>query len=331
MSDESKRRQGAERLFGALSGVDEKYLTACEGARNKKGSSKGRIMMFAQKYGKLAAVLGIAVIGLGLLGLQSADFTLFEGADMSAKSLQNESSIMSGGTDGKPETDRVCEEAELTVADTSEQNNAGQPPDMEDGAGQLQDSKEDVGANIQNEPSSPVDKYKEDQVDREGSSVKDSAFTLAQAGETAVVGKYLPTVLPSEGSTAWVTAETTAGQESVSLCWAYPDGAGSFLWTVHNLGAEKPDRNESDRNVTDGNKSEWNEKIPAGQPVLEGADMTRDDMEAQIADAILPDGGITGAVLCVCYHSNGNYVLIVFQGNCDTDTLWEMFCSVGGN
>ncbi len=300
MSNDSKRRQGAERLFGALSGVDEEYLAACEKDRGGRGSSPGRIMFLAQKYGKAAAVLGIAVLGIGLLGLQAAKFPQLSRDAKSDMQFQNGSGIMSGSAHEEPEmkTDGDASAGEM-AADSAE-------------AAPVQKDPEDYNAEN-------MEKFKTDSAEDKEVIVEDQALTLALAGETSVVGNYLPSALPPEGEIAWVTRETLTDQERVTFCWTYPDGKGSFLWTAQNFGMEEPDWEEPD----------WKEKLPEGQSLLEGAEMTRDDMEAQIADAVLPDGRIDDGVLCICYHSNDNYILIVFQGSCDTDTLWEMLRSVG--
>lgn len=314
MSGEDKRRDGAMRLFGALSGVDEEYLAACEKDCGGRGAAGSTIRVFAQKYGKIAAVLGIAVLGLGLVGLQSANSSISLGKFM----LQNESNSMSGGAAPQDMAEAMDNMAEGIAAESPErvtgQQDPNLMPELANAASQLQNGQSDDLESKKQDNTDSIDKYNTDGTSSETSLLDDTALTLAAARETAVVGSYLPSVLPEEGEIFWVTGETLTGQEQVTLCWTYPDGKGSFLWTVRNLGEEAPDRTE---------------KLPAGQSVLEGADMTRDDMETQIADALQPDGGITDGILCICYRSDGNYILVEFQGTCDADTLWAMLGSVG--
>ncbi|MDE7271260.1 MAG: hypothetical protein K2N81_12405 [Acetatifactor sp.] len=319
MSGEDKRRDGAMRLFGALSGVDEEYLAACEKDCESRGAASSRIRVFAQKYGKIAAVLGIAVLGLGLVGLQSANssispkkFMLMDG-----EQLRNESNSMSGGAAPQDMAEAMDDVGEGIAAESSERVTGQQDPNFmpeQNAASQLQNGQSDNLASPKQDNTDSMDKYKTDGTSSEAPLLNDAVITLASARETAVVGNYLPSVLPKEGEIFWVTGENLTGQERVTLCWTYPDGKGSFLWTVWNLGEKEADRTE---------------KLPAGQSVLEGADMTRDDMETQIADALQPDGGITDGILCICYRSDGNYILVEFQGTCDADTLWAMLGSVG--
>ena len=319
MSGEDKRRDGAMRLFGALSGVDEEYLAACEKDCESRGAVGSKIRVFAQKYGKIAAVLGIAVLGLGLVGLQSANpstspkkFMLMDG-----EQLRNESNSMSGGAAPQDMAEAMDNMAEGIVEEFSERVTGQQDPNLmpeQNAASQLQNGQSDDLESKKQDNTESVDKYNTDGISNEAAPLKDTVLTLASARETAVVGNYLPSVLPKEGEIFWVTGENLTGQERVTLCWTYPDGRGSFLWTVWNLGEKEADQTE---------------KLPAGQSVLEGADMTRDDMETQIADALQPDGGITDGILCICYRSDGNYILVEFQGTCDADTLWAMLGSVG--
>lgn len=319
MSGEDKRRDGAMRLFGALSGVDEEYLAACEKDYGGRGAVGSRIRVFAQKYGKIAAVLGIAVLGLGLVGLQSAKpstspkkFMLMDG-----EQLRNGSNSMSGGAAPQEMAEAMDNMAEGIAEESSERVAGQRDPNLmpeQNAASQLQNGQSDDLASKRQDNTDSVDKYKTDGTSSEALLLNDAVITLAAARETAVVGSYLPSVLPKEGDIFGVTGENLAGQEQVTLCWIYPDGKGSFLWTVWNLGEKEPGRTE---------------KLPAGQSVLKGADMTREDMETQIADALQPDGGITDGILCICYRSDGNYILVEFQGTCDADTLWAMLGSVG--
>lgn len=78
MSDLEKRDK-AIRLFEAMSGVDEKYLEACEnsGAAMGETAKKGKVVSFqkfariASRYGKyVAAVLVLCVLGMGYYAVQ---------------------------------------------------------------------------------------------------------------------------------------------------------------------------------------------------------------------------------------------------------------------
>ncbi|MDE7114109.1 MAG: hypothetical protein K2O57_07990, partial [Acetatifactor sp.] len=258
-------------------------------------------------------------LGLGLVGLQSANSSISPGKFMlmNGEQLRNESNSMSGGAAPQEMEEAMDNMAEGIAAESPEKVTGQQDPNLmpeQNAASQLQNGQSDDLASKRQDNTDSVDKYKTDGTSSEAPLLNDAVITLAAAREIAVVGSYLPSALPKEGDIFWVTGENLTGQERVTLCWTYPDGKGSFLWTVWNLGEKEPD---------------WTEKLPAGQSVLEGADMTREDMETQIADALQPDGGITDGILCICYRSDGNYILVEFQGTCDADTLWVMLGSVG--
>ena len=70
---EREKRDGAIRIFEALSGVDEKYLEACEQEqRTGVAVPFGRFASFNRRYGKfVAAALIFCVVGAGYLGLNS--------------------------------------------------------------------------------------------------------------------------------------------------------------------------------------------------------------------------------------------------------------------
>lgn len=70
MSEEKKN--GAMRLFGGLSGVDERYLEACENSVPDKIVPYNRLTEWSRKYGKaVAAVFALCVLGAVYVGVQS--------------------------------------------------------------------------------------------------------------------------------------------------------------------------------------------------------------------------------------------------------------------
>jgi hypothetical protein len=87
-----EKREAAMRLFGALSGVDEEYLAACEGEKTVRASVPSRVALFARRHGRaVAAVLCLAVLGAGYLGVRMT------GKDAGAtQSMQSGSTAMNG-------------------------------------------------------------------------------------------------------------------------------------------------------------------------------------------------------------------------------------------
>lgn len=290
---EEKKRDGAIRLFGALSGVDEKYLAACEQDCGASQNHIGKIRVFAQKHGKAAAVIGIAVLGLGLVYLQSSNQPKSMNQSATPSQMQNGGSYFA--SDGSSKAYDTADSVAGMAAESAAEPAAAPEstaPDQAEGRTNSQ----------------ALTKEADDAI------ADDAALTLEAARETAVVDKYLPAVLPQEGETAWVTTETLKGQERVTICWTYPDGGGSFLWTVKNLGEEEPN---------------WTKELSAEPLLLEGAGLSRADMETQLGDALGSDGWIADGTLYIRYSDAGNDILLEFQGSCDADTLWEMLCSVG--
>lgn len=101
-----ERQDGAIHLFGALSGVDEIYLSACE--KNLRKSK--RAVTFLHKYGKYAAaVLCLVMLGAGYAGMQSVkEVTMEKTENTTAADLQETPNQMA-----RDSVEEVCpEEAE---------------------------------------------------------------------------------------------------------------------------------------------------------------------------------------------------------------------------
>ena len=204
MSEKQNYKQdGAIRLFGALSGVDEKYLVACE---NEK--KQGGVVVFMHKYGKaMAAVLCLAVLGAGYMAMQTSvkynDCATSEApqAVAGAGAERNEAKDMEAAASDAPEADGM----EESVLENAEQ---------------LQDS---TSSEHSAQSSATVE------------------MTLTEARVLNVVGQYIPTDWPTGGVVSQVLGFEKAGEASVTLFWTYNETKDGFFINIDNLGEELPD------------------------------------------------------------------------------------------
>lgn len=291
MSEQLKNKQdGAIRLFGALSGVDEKYLAACENEKKQSG-----VVVFMHKYGKaMAAVLCLAVLGAGYVTLQtgvkySADGTAEAPQAVAGGSAWNNSMDMEAAASEAPAADAMEESVLENAGETNEKNNslaAGSTvtngvPEMEKGE-QAQDG---VMSDLSGQFSDMVD------------------MTLAEARALNVVGQYIPTDWPTAGELSQVLGSEIAGAEAVTLFWTYGDNGDGFFVKIDNLGNALPD---------------WvAEEIFDGYIVNE-EDFTKEYVESQIND------DTSEVQFGILYKTNSQYVLVRFNGRGNADEIWEL-------
>ncbi len=203
MSEKQNYKQdGAIRLFGALSGVDEKYLAACENEKKQSG-----VVVFMHKYGKaMAAVLCLAVLGAGYMAMQTGvkynDCATSEApqAVAGAGAERNEAKDMEAAASDAPEADSM----EESVLENAEQ--------LQDGTS----SEHSV------QTSATVE------------------MTLTEARALNVVGQYVPSDWPVGGEVSQVLGLGTANAESVTLFWTYNETKDGFFINIDNLGEELP-------------------------------------------------------------------------------------------
>lgn len=346
--EEARRREGAMRLFGALSGVDEEYLAACESESGGKVLAFSGFGGFARRYGMVfAAALCLAVLGIGYLTLQTAP---------RAKNL-------SGSTSMNEENGKFFLFApEGGAADAAD----GMQPEAAPQAAGAEDLNTELSmAQIQNAPSaaSKQDECKrfagevceEDSLAQEnGMSVEESLgiaesgeeMTLEQAGRLAVVGEYLPDVWPAQGEITQLVGDDTAGAEWMSLTWSYANQQDRFVLSVENLGEALPAYIEEavadpekpktyDKNLYEMFNAEMlsEEYLAVFQdPVFEGETFDKDCVRARL---ISPSGdsGDTGTPrgrFRILYREGDNYVLVRFNGRGNVDEIWDLLSSMEG-
>lgn len=264
--DEDGRRQGALRLFGALSGVDEDYLAACEDDPGAPAGGKGRrkaaeragesrqessgAVRFIWKHGRaIAAVVCVAVLGVSYLGIRlgiasggSGKFA--GGADNNSASVAEDKAVPEStaaqgfGGNGR-DTAQLAEPAEQ--ADGGYSDNAKQKSDMN----QIQELQQESEKELDTDLESPISSLSEEMLQDDMAAVQIrhtyNEISFEAAKSVDVVGVYLPTVWPADGKMENVSESGQPGEESVRVTWTYGNQWDSFVLTVTNLGTALPE------------------------------------------------------------------------------------------
>ncbi|MCM1112893.1 MAG: hypothetical protein NC399_06520 [Muribaculum sp.] len=348
--EEVRRREGAMRLFSALSGVDEAYLAACESAG--KVSAFPGFGSLARRYGgAFAAALCLAVLGVGYLTLRTP-FGIKYANDMTSESAARSGGTTYEGVAGQPEAAEDADEA-LLAAQSANEPKAVESQSMAEAGGSgaaesLQSSKaqSDNGqsSNAQTDGLSPDNKL--DREDTTDQHAEMRELTLEQAKALAVVGGYLPKDWPAQGEITHLEGDDTEGAERISVTWTYANQWDTFLLSVENLGTELPSYVKEA--LADKEKPEtydeslydipYAETVPRAywtvfqDPVFEEDAFDKDCVRARL----LPhsgDGGDTatpGGLFSILYRAGDQYVLLRFNGRGSVDEIWELLNSMGG-
>lgn len=344
-AEEARRREGAMRLFGALSGVDEEYLAACESESCGKVLAFSGFGGFARRYGMMfAAALCLAVLGIGYLTLQTApraknlsDSTAFSGG----YGVASREEAAADAVDGmQPE----AAPQEVGAEDLNTELSMAQIQNAPSAASKQEESKRFAGEGC--EEDSLAQQNRMSDAESLGGAKSGEEMTLEQAGRLAVVGEYLPDVWPAQGEITRLVGEDTAGAEWVSLTWSYANQWDSFVLSVENLGEALPAYIEEA--VADQKKPETYDEnlyeIPYAEtlpkeyltvfqdPVFEGDTFDKDCVRARL---ISPSGdsGDTGTPrgrFRVLYREGDNYVLVRFNGRGNVDEIWDLLSSMEG-
>lgn len=297
MSERDRKKEGAMRLFGALSGVDEKYLAGCgtaEKAAEKKAAIFRRTGSFVRRYGIAAAALGVLA-----LGTWSYVFRSSSGGDKPM--LQNQTSFRS-------------EEAAQDGASLS-----GIAPETNGSAMSAQGPGEAFDGIAQGEDSLTEE------------SVETGAVTLEQARRIPGVGEYLPEALPGDGGSCELYADAREGQEKITLEWNAETGAGAsasegFRLVIENLGEARPSLADSPTVLAAEELTRQNVADALGEysqaPAVEEKLNKEEDPTADLAKAQ------SESALGVLYEKEGNYVLLTYRGGLSAEQVWEMLSSV---
>lgn len=284
MSEKLNNKQdGAIRLFEALSGVDEKYLAACEDY--KKAKSNG-LLIFVQKYGKgIAAVLCLALLGAGYVGMQQ--FASLDGpaaADFAMNAVTA--------------SQECCEApAEMQMEENVQEENA--VPESAKTEMNLQSDSVAEG----------FLKHEQDCVDA-GASF-DEELSLEEAKGIAVIGEYIPECWPEDGAFVKIIGSQESGAEYVKLFWTYNNMQDEFVVKVENLGDALPDRVQEEiaqEHIV------YEEQLSKELIVLNSQESSENEINA---DAVDVDFG-------VLHKADTQYVLVQFEGRSTVDEIWDL-------
>lgn len=304
MSDK-ELKDGAIRLFESLSGVDEKYLIACE----KDKASGSKILRFTQKYGMgMAAVICMAVLGTAYIGLNQ---------DKSCSDMHN--SLLA--TEKRLQADTAMEAAEEELAPEGIVTEA--PAMAEDGVnGEEMEGNSITGAASGSSVTSDV----LEKVDREDFGIQQDLaasvektwkLTLEEAGELAVVGAYVPEYWPEGGKVTEVycvikEADTTVEERNpLMLRFAYENNWDEFFVRVSDLGSECP---------------EWVKEEMKQGICVEAEAFTKEYVEQQIKAPVQDskDTDMPRGLFGILYQEDGRYIHVYFNGKGNADEIWKM-------
>lgn len=310
MSYEEKKREAAIRLFGALSGVDETYLAACETNRDSNRNKPG-IASFARRYGRaVAAVLTLAVLGASLLVYQTSnrkggiDYCGENAADMDGAYTNGAMAGDAAAPEAAPEAGNLeeAQEPRTTSSMKSETNGEGAEHNVLQSAG---------GAASQED--------KQDSIGQE--------ITQLEAAKLAVVGDYLPEVWPARGSISQISCNDTAGEETLTVRWSYGDDMDGFELSILKMGDARP------ATVEDVSKPESYDASLYVDAVFLEKDFTKECVKARVV-ADLGDNGDTvsfrGSFGVLYQTADGTFVLVRFNGVGVVDEIWGMMESIDG-
>lgn len=321
MSEENRRREAALRLFGALSGVDEKYLEDCETDVQKKGNAGGQkdgqltitfaaLTGFMRKHGAaVAAVLCVAVLGVSLAGYPSA-----------SRRADDKSLFM---PDGAPPQNKVQSMAEApqdsAVEAVEEYDNAGgevseQKPDA-DAVNNLLQERQPGASGSAGVPAQEA-AGKESLIGVPGDD--EQSMTLEQVRSLKAVGKYFPASLPDDGEINVLYGRDLTGREKFTMGWNVDaeSSAGWFYVIAENLGEQRPE---------DGCQY-------TGGIVFPEEDFSKESVEACLTLGWDDTEGLhlPGGTFSVLYAEEENQVLVTFYGTGTVEEVWELMSSVKG-
>lgn len=283
------------RLFEALSGVDEKYLEACEtaGEAEEKVVPINRFARFGRRYGKYAAaVLVLFVLGAGYYAVQSGGSKSENGmADAAAP-------FMAMAVQEEAPEDAMPEMSGETALD-GENNLTGY---ANSGAGEKESSGENPEGKMVEQDQAAV---------TAGADLVESLSGNLDIPENSLeLTAYLPTVWPA-GSNQEVFqfvacssngGDAGAGEESYVVEGTYTDKERSFNLWISDNGTEMPDAGSED-----------------------SVYYAVDAFDRTCVEEAMKDGmGSFG----VFYKAGDHYVLVEFEGDGTAEEIWKMFASI---
>lgn len=344
MSEKDRKRDAAMRLFGALSGVEEEYLAACEADAGKDavntlkaaadtgkdgmdtlkaavdaGSEtvKQKLMpfhrlgSFVRRYGTaVAAVLCVIMFGVSMAGYRLGGSKTMDSTQNGSMALQQQNTA--GAVMDQEEAAPEEPDAASWIPE-----NEGAGSSITDGITDRFSAKEVMQDDLKKEDAESS--TNQDLVSKRLGSMESSLgnvkdVTLEQARDVKVVGEYLPEVFPESGAINVLYATDDEGQESITLGWNTDKAVqtvGWFYLTIENLGDSLPDG------------------LDAGT-VIEGEQLDGGSIEeCQAMVTVNAAGSETSErTLSVLYENQGDYVLLTVYGEVSVEEIWKMLNSV---
>lgn len=364
MSMDEKKRNGAMRLFEALSGVDQELLEKCEeeavGAkvygRTRHGQKFGRKL----RYGgaTLAAAVCVLAVGLAVWQANGPMFTAKDEAcaEAPAALAQNAAGTMQDAAMPETSMEEVFGEdndwKEYAYAATEERKDAGEGLNATDtmGSNGATESLKQEAADITN---GNQEKYEEQlpgmeelkqSLEKEQTEIcidsavgKDNRqdITEAQARELEVLGAHIPTVLPADYTweSGLLSAATETETERVFLTWT--KGMDSIEITLSRVETDEVQltdiRAEETYNVhlydipyAETLPKEYRDTF--NDPVFAAKELSLQLIEKRMKS--FSDAGDTDTPrgnFSVLYEDG---VLVRFGGRGTAQEIWEMFVSM---
>ena len=187
MSEE--KRQGAIRIFEALSGVDQELLERSE-AENKKGTA---VFSFARGSKILAAALCFVVLGAGAF---TGRRLLLSGGASSRSSQSVQEMAAFDAADAQGGQDNGEQSAMAQDSPEGETAMAQDSPEGETAMAQGSITEEAVEREAAQEEADS-EAVQDSQIDYSSKSSSAQELSEEQARQTAVLGAYVPTPLPA--------------------------------------------------------------------------------------------------------------------------------------
>lgn len=309
----NEKRNGAIRLFEAMSGVDENYLAASEDYKQVK--PKGMIV-FMHKYGKgMAAVLCLAVLGAGYVSIQSvqkvanSDMAAMDCAPAASMEARQEcyeaeepARMEEAAEEGMPDGDMLTDNAlngAVSGSSASEYKEIGAGQDGAKPETEMQ--KNSITAEVTMSESAREDGF--------DSAVEE--MTLEETRKLAVVGQYIPQNWPEdEGVTKVFTSKnvTENGSKNVYLFWTSNTTEDVYIVAIENLGAKL--------------RESVQEKL--GKSIIQAEDFSKEFIVAN-GEPVGEDSDVIDADFAVLHNTGSEYVLVYFMGNGPVEQIWSLF------
>lgn len=295
---DTEKREAAMRLFGALSGVDERYLEECGHTR--------KVIPFYAKYSKIAAaVLVLFVLGAGYVGVSSLNRIA------EVKTAQNDAAMSSSAAAAEEYEFAKSAENQADAELQAAQNGAAQLTGETSGVDDLTNGLADEGIG------SP---------ESAGEEQEEAKAEAGAVGGSSNVYAYLPTVWPkgAEVERHMVTEGTVADTAG------YEDGPKDGVLPRNDAQKQQTRSYLQVKGVYEKTGKTFEVRIMDLGDIMPGADRVGAYYPAEefdekcVKDEMKDEEGN----FSVLYAESGHYVLVRFIGSGTADEIWRMFESI---